>query len=247
MSSFLLVALNKIYKSRDGLTAVSSNTSIMSELSNISKSSLPASIPPGQQQNTANNTAANSANRLSSTSASNRNNSHSGTLAPNSNQINLSNVHKSATIQQQQPHPQQSQQQRSVHHSAQASTTTQNSSNQTLKERMQSNSSRQLQQLATPRPATSLSSNANPNSTSQQQSQSQQSHAATATGVGSEIQRRNTVHYETNRALKKPGQTTQNSTANQAWVMPNRPIRMLPWQMQCITLEENIGQLIGLC
>ena len=37
--------MNKIYKSRDGLTAVSSNTSIMSELSNISKSSLPSSIP----------------------------------------------------------------------------------------------------------------------------------------------------------------------------------------------------------
>jgi len=37
--------LNKIYKSRDGLAAVSSNTSIMSEVSNISKSSLPSSIP----------------------------------------------------------------------------------------------------------------------------------------------------------------------------------------------------------
>lgn len=37
------IAMNKIYKSRDGLAAVSSNTSIMSELSNISKSSLPTS------------------------------------------------------------------------------------------------------------------------------------------------------------------------------------------------------------
>lgn len=39
------MALTKIYKSRDGLAAVSSNTSIMSEVSNISKSSLPSSIP----------------------------------------------------------------------------------------------------------------------------------------------------------------------------------------------------------
>lgn len=39
------MALTKIYKSRDGLAAVSSNTSIMSELSNISKSSLPSSMP----------------------------------------------------------------------------------------------------------------------------------------------------------------------------------------------------------
>ena len=39
------MALTKIYKSRDGLTAVSSNTSIMSELSNLSKTSLPSSIP----------------------------------------------------------------------------------------------------------------------------------------------------------------------------------------------------------
>ena len=39
------MAFNKIYKSRDGLAAVSSNTSIMSEVSNISKSSLPSSIP----------------------------------------------------------------------------------------------------------------------------------------------------------------------------------------------------------
>lgn len=41
--------MNKIYKSRDGLAAVSSNTSIMSELSNISKSSLPSSIPASNQ------------------------------------------------------------------------------------------------------------------------------------------------------------------------------------------------------
>jgi hypothetical protein len=40
------IALNKIYKSRDGLGAVSSNTSIMSEVSNISKtSSISSSIP----------------------------------------------------------------------------------------------------------------------------------------------------------------------------------------------------------
>jgi hypothetical protein len=44
MFIFFIVALTKIYKSRDGLAAVSSNTSIMSEVSNISKSSLPTSI-----------------------------------------------------------------------------------------------------------------------------------------------------------------------------------------------------------
>lgn len=42
------MALNKIYRSRDGLAAVSSNTSIMSELSNISKSSLPSSMSATQ-------------------------------------------------------------------------------------------------------------------------------------------------------------------------------------------------------
>ena len=42
------IALNKIYKSRDGLTAVSSNTSIMSDKSNISKNSLPNSLPAQQ-------------------------------------------------------------------------------------------------------------------------------------------------------------------------------------------------------
>jgi hypothetical protein len=42
------IALNKIYKSRDGLTAVSSNTSIMSDKSNISKNSLPNSLPAHQ-------------------------------------------------------------------------------------------------------------------------------------------------------------------------------------------------------
>jgi hypothetical protein len=44
MFIFFIVALTKIYKSRDGLAAVSSNTSIMSEVSNISKSSLPTSM-----------------------------------------------------------------------------------------------------------------------------------------------------------------------------------------------------------
>ncbi len=47
-SNLKIVAMSKIYKSRDGLAAVSSNTSIMSEVSNLSinsKTSLQSSIP----------------------------------------------------------------------------------------------------------------------------------------------------------------------------------------------------------
>lgn len=41
LSGLPIKTLGRVYKSRDGLTAFSSNTSIMSEVSNISKSSLP--------------------------------------------------------------------------------------------------------------------------------------------------------------------------------------------------------------
>ena len=116
MSSFLLVALNKIYKSRDGLTAVSSNTSIMSELSNISKSSLPSSIPAQAVRHAS----------ISSTSSSVKQNA----LSQNANHSNQNLANKQSSVQKpqnlaelRQPPP-------------------------TVRERIQSNSSKQLQNLS---------------------------------------------------------------------------------------------------
>ena len=211
MSSFLLVALNKIYKSRDGLTAVSSNTSIMSELSNISKSSLPSSMPVPthpRQTSTSSSTMSSSKNNHSASNNtptinnSNYNaNANSGTsgVVHNSNQSHLNNIQKAVASVQKQTH------------ASSSSVSGTQTSNQTLKDRIQSNSSKQLQQLSSrqhqPVGTTASSSSAtitniNSNSTTQ----------AASTTSGSEFQRRNTVHYETSRLVKKPGQNLHNTT-----------------------------------
>jgi hypothetical protein len=197
MSSFLLVALNKIYKSRDGLTAVSSNTSIMSELSNISKGSLPSSMPvPSHPRQTSTSSSTMSSSKNNHSTTATNTNANTSTVVQNSNQIHLNNVQKAVASVQKQTH-------------ATNSSGSALNSNQTLKERIQSSSSKQLQQLSGP--SSSRSQQHPPNSSANITNSNLQNSASTAT-TGAEFQRRNTVHYETSRALKKPGQTLNNAT-----------------------------------